>query len=313
MRILSSLAIIVVIVMTITSCGKLRNDKKADPNAKQHNEDISNTKSESDNVNTDVMQMLREVRGFGKNADISAVSICGATIDSSQQFAQTPTLIVTFDGTTVCNNPRRIRSGQLKIELIEGNKWTDKNAKVRITHINYKVQLPDLNNHFLVFNGVKMLTNVDGIDWLQIFFNNKTAKFRERTYNMQVTFENGHTSQWNHARLSEWGIRNFNEIFVTVNGDTTIAGKTIDSWGDTRFDSQFITEMIEPWKSSTACGWWKPTQGIYRSETQNFDIKATLGTDNSGNRVNTGCPHGFKLEWQLKNSSASGDIVLRYL
>lgn len=288
------------------------NNNVAHPDARQHHEDISNIKSESDNVNADINQLLNNLSGFGKTGEMTSADICGATIDSSQQNAAIPTIFINFDGTTVCSSPRRIRSGQLKVELIAGNRWTDAGAKLRVTHINYKVQFPDLNNHYVIINGVKYLTNVEGINWLTLYFGASTAKFKERSENMTVTFENGETCSWNIARLSEWGIKSGQHVFVIVNGDTTINGKTIDSWGQTRFGTNFITEMVQPWKSGTECGWWKPTQGIYTSITDGFTITATFGVDQNGNQVSSGCAYGFKLEWTLTNTGDSGNIVLKY-
>ncbi len=299
----------------LSSCSrKSKLNDTADPNAKQHNEDVSNIKSESDNLNSDINQILNGVTGFGKNGAIEAVSVCGATIDSSQQYSATPTLYINFDGSTVCPNPSRIRSGQIKIELISGAKWTDAGAVLRVTHTAYKIKFPTLNNHFVTFNGTKYLTNVNGINWISIYFGTSTAKIRERSYDMTVTFENGQTSSWKLARLSEWGIQNqnLNQIYAIVNGDTIIGGKTIDSWGVTRFGTSFRTEMLQAWKSGTACGWWHPTQGKYTSVTDDFSITAIFGVDQSGNQVSAGCPYGFKLNWILNANSSSGEAVIGY-
>jgi hypothetical protein len=300
----------ITIGLIVSSCQKVDpTNRTADPNAKQHNEDVSNTKSESDNLNTEVNNALASISGFGKTDLTEAFSVCGASIDSSQQFAATPTIIFTFDGTTTCNN--RIRAGEVKVELIQGAKWSDVGAKLRITHTNYKVTFPSLNNHYVTFNGTKYLTDVNGIDWLGVYFGSKTVLLRERSYDMTVTFENGQTSTWKTARTSEWGLAGA-QVYATVNGDTTINGKTVDSWGVTRFNTNFITEMIQPWKSGTTCGWWKPTQGKYKSTTDNFSVTATFGTDNTGRQVSSGCAYGFKLEWTIDNPSSSGNAVLSY-
>jgi hypothetical protein len=302
-------------ISIISGCKKKDDDQHitADPSAKQHHEDISNIKSESDNVNSDINQLLNKLSGFGKTGALASATICGASIDSSEQYASTPTLYINFDGTTICPNPRRIRSGQIKVELIAGNKWTDAGAKLRVTHINYKVQFPDLNNHYVTFNGVKYLTNIEGINWLTLYFGSSTAKFKERSDNMTVTFENGQTSSWNIARLSEWGIKGGQHVYAIVKGDTTINGKTIDSWGQTRFGTQFITEMIQPWKSGTECGWWEPTQGIYTSVTDGFSITATFGVDQNGNQITSGCAYGLKLEWTITSTGDNGSVVIKYL
>ncbi|OJV25486.1 MAG: hypothetical protein BGO32_00235 [Bacteroidetes bacterium 37-13] len=302
-------------VAIVSSCSKLGTpNSKADPNSQQHNQDLNNTRSESDNLNTDIINVLKDVRGFGKTDETDVISICGATIDTSQQYASTPTVVINFDGTTVCGDPGRKRAGQVKIELIEGNKWTDAGAKLRITHTNYKVTFINLNSHYVTFNGVKYLTNLDGIDYIALYLSggNLTARFRERSQNMNVTFENGQTDSWNFARLSTWQITNYTTITATVNGDSISGNKTIDSWGTTRFGTAFTTEVITPWKSGTACGWWKPTQGKYTSTTDDFTITATCGVDRNGNQA-SGCGgYGYKIEWDYKNGTAKGDAVIQY-
>ena len=225
-RIISTICIA---VFLLVSCSKAKLDNgNADPNAKQHNEDIINTKSESDNSNTDINNALTGMTSFGKNCATQAISICGASIDSSHAHDVVPYIVIAFDGQTVCPNPSRIRGGQVKVELIAGTHWTDVGARLRVTYTNYKIQFPALNNHFLTFNGTKYLTDVNGINWLTIYLGTSTASIRERSYNMTVTFENGQISSWNDARLSTWGMSNQTNLYATVNGDTTIGGKTID-------------------------------------------------------------------------------------
>jgi len=296
--------------LVMTSCKKAdsNTNSTADPNAKQHNEDVSNTKSESDNVNTDVNNALNGTSGFRKNGAVGGISICGASIDSSGQYSTPKTLIFNFDGTTACDG--RKRSGKVKVELISGNKWSDVGAVLRVTHTNYKVTYLNLNNHYLTFNGTKYLTDVNGFNLLSIYLGD-TVKVKERCYDMQVTFENGQTSLWESARLSGWWY-NGTGIYAIVNGDTIIGGKTIDSWGVTRYGTNFKTEMVQPWKSGTVCGWWRPTQGIYTSTTDNFSITATLGVNSSGTQVSTGCPGYFKLNWTINSPSSTGNAVLSY-
>ncbi len=310
-----SFAAICVLVLIFTSCQKAKNTTgTADPNAKQHNEDINNTKSESDNLNTDINNVLKDAPGFGKTEGAQAYTICGATVDDSHQYDATPTLYINFDGTTACGNPARKRSGQIKIELIAGSRWGEVNSKLRVTHTNYKVTFINLNNHYVTFNGTKYLTNLVAVDWAGYISNGSAqTQVRERSYDVTVTFENGQTESWNCARLTNWSVTGFSNFAVTVNGDTTIGGKTIDSWGTTRFGTAFTTEMITPWKSGTTCGWWRPTQGKYTSRTDNFTVTATAGVDNNGNVVTSGCgAYGYKLEWNYQQGTASGDAVIQY-
>lgn len=310
----TTMAIVGTMVLLLSSCIKPKTLTPADPNAKQHNEDVSNTKSESDNVNNDINSILKDVQGFGKTDGVQAFSVCGASVDTTHQYDPIPTVTITFDGVTACGNPSRKRSGQIKVELIQGNKWSDAGAVLRVTHINYKVIFVTLSNHYLVFNGTKYLTNVDGFDWVGYYFSGAlTSHIRERSNDMTVTFENGQTESWNSARISTWAITNYTQITATVNGDSISNGKIIDSWGTTRFGTHFTTEMITPWKSGTTCGWWRPTQGKYTSTTDNFSITATFGVDQNGNQVNSGCgAYGIKLEWDYNAGNITGNTVIAY-
>ncbi|MFN8277051.1 MAG: hypothetical protein U0T84_06190 [Chitinophagales bacterium] len=305
------------LVLLLSSCAKktdTTNTVTVDGNSKQHNEDVQNTKTESDNVNTDINGALSGISGFGKNGAVGALySICGATIDSSHASGSQPYIDIHFDGITNCSG--RIRSGDIRVQLISGAHWSSVGAMLQVTHTNYKVTFPGLNNHSLTFNGVKYLTDVSGIDWIGVYFGTKTVSIRERSYNTTVTFDNGNVSSWNSFRLSTWGISNGTtnpQYYAIVNGDTTIDGKVIDSYGKTRFNTDFITEMVQPWKSGTACGWWRPTAGIYTSRTDRFTITATFGTDASGTQVTSGCAYGFKLNWALDSGSVTGERVLAY-
>jgi hypothetical protein len=106
-------------------------------------------------------------------------------------------------------------------------------------------------------------------------------------------------------------VSGYTNISATVNGDTIMSGKTIDSWGQTRYGTNFTTQMIQPWVSGTTCGWWNPTQGNYTSVTDSFTVTALLGVNSSGNQVSSGCAYGFKLNWTLANNY-SGQAILQY-
>jgi hypothetical protein len=127
-------AVISLSFLVLASCSKIKDTDNlytADPNAKQHNEDISNTRNESDNLNAEINNVLRDLPGFGKTELTEAVSICGASIDSSHQYDPVPKLIINFDGITACGNPARKRSGQVVVELIQGSSWSVAGAKLK--------------------------------------------------------------------------------------------------------------------------------------------------------------------------------------
>jgi hypothetical protein len=259
---------------------------------------------------------LKDAPGFNKKEGTASYTICGGTVDDSHQYDAIPTLYINFDGSTSCGNPARKRAGQIKIELIQGARWSDQGAVLRVTHTNYKVTFVNLDNHYLVFNGIKYLTNMTQVNWgAYALSGNANLQVKERSYDVTVTFENGETSSWNCARLTDVNITGYSNIEVTVNADTVINGKNIDSWGTTRYNTNFLTEMVTPWKSGTTCGWWRPSQGKYISTTDKFTVSATAAVDRNGNPVNNGCTaYGYLVEWQYNDgtNTASGDVVINY-
>ncbi len=307
---------IMAFTLTFTSCSTKAktSNGNTNSNAQQHNQDVSNVKSENDNVNTDVNNVMANMSAFGKTGSNQAnYTICGATIDSTGATGPQPYFTINFDGVTVCPNPNRIRSGSIKVQLISGAHWSTAGAVALLTYTNYKVTYPALNNQFICFNGTKLLTDVSGINWLTYYLSGGlTATLRDRSYNMTVTFDNNQTSSWNCARLTTWTITNYTTITATVNGDTTIGGKTIDSWGQTRYGTKFTTQMLQPWQSGTTCGWWNPTQGQYTSVTDSFTVSALLGVNSSGTQVSSGCAYGYKLDWALTSGNYSGSVILPY-
>lgn len=300
-------------ILLLGACKKASTTTYTTPNpqAQQHNQDMSNTKSESDNVNTDVINRVIST-AFAKNSSVQAVSICGGTVDTTGLTASPPYFVINFDSTTLCTN--RIRSGSIKVALVTGTYWHNAGAQLLLTYTNYKIAFPNLNNHFICFNGTKLLTDVSGINYITYLQNNGSvsATIRERSYNMLVTFENNATSHWNDARLETWSVSNYTTFSGTANGDTTIGGKTIDSWGQTRYGTNFINQMVQPWQSGTACGWWAPTSGNYTCVSDSFTVSALLGVDNSGNQVTSGCAYGLKLSWTLAPSNVSGQAIVQY-
>jgi len=195
-----TLGILSLVVLFFASCGgKLKVSPGANSNVSQHNQDVSNTTTESNNVNTDINTALVNNSVFGKNFAVQSFSICGATIDSTGDTAAHPYIIINYNGNTTCSSTE-IRSGQVKVQLISGAHWSDANAMLEVTFTNYKIVYPTLNNHSLTFNGIKYLTDVSGIDWLAYYLSGSiTTQMRERSYNMLVSFDNGQTSSWNSA------------------------------------------------------------------------------------------------------------------
>lgn len=305
-----------IFLLIFLAAGLLFSCKKetVDVKVNQQNEDNSNMKSESDNINNEVNNILNEVNGFKKNGQSFKTEICGATIDSSLATSTTPTLVINFDGTTKCGSPARIRSGSIKVELIKGKKWSEKDAQLRITHTNYKVVFTEHGNQSLTFNGVKILTNLDGFNWFDILTKGLVKfKYTERGTNLSVTFDNGDKSTWNIARKIEWTYTvSSNVTSISVDGDSTSGTKKIDSWGVNRFNENFTTYVAQPWESNSTCGGWRPVKGMYEVVTPSFTFNIVFGVNASGTQVASGCAYGLSISWNIVASNQTGSAVIGY-
>lgn len=138
-NVMKLIPVMIIAVVISTGCTKKpASSPTANSNASQHNQDVQNTKSESDNSNNEVNTALTNTSGFGKNSSAESFSICGATIDSSHQHdSPNPYLVINYDGQTVCPEPDRIRSGSVKVELVSGTSWVNAGAQVLVTYTNY--------------------------------------------------------------------------------------------------------------------------------------------------------------------------------
>jgi len=295
----------------ISGCKKSAESTPQSNDQQQHNQDVANTKTESDNLNQDINTAISPT-AIGKTGSVNSFTICGGTVNTDSLSATQPYVIITYDGSVSCGIPARTRSGQVKVQLISGTAWHNQNAVLEVTHTNYKVTYT-ANNHTLLFNGHKFLTDLNGINWLTWLGGGDTLALKEYCDDMTVQFENGKTASWNWSRVSKYWVNPLNSaIYASVNGDSINGNQTIDSWGQTRWGTNFTTYMIQPWQANSSCGWWMPTSGQYSSSTANFTIGVTFGTNATGGPATTACPSYFDLTWTINSPSSNGSIVLPY-
>lgn len=293
------------LVVLFTACKKEEDDQlQLDAQTEQHNKDANYYRGEADQADNDINNTLRDIPAFGKTAGIQSDPLCGCTVDSSQLNQKI--LFFNFDGVTPCFSPSRTRSGQIKVQLISGNFWSDVNAVLSIQFIDYKVtRLSD--NRSVKFNGFKTLQNVNGNDWLGFLFGSKALKYRERAFNINVEFDNGQAATWNSARTTEWTYAPATQrISFKANGDTIVNGHAnTDSWGANRFGTNFVINYNAPWNSNTYCGLWRPVSGEAVNHINNNEYILTLGVDQQGNASTLNCAYGYKVSWVIDGKSGS--------
>lgn len=303
---------IVVATSLMVGCGALK--KLLDAKIEQHNQDSNTYKAELDQADNDINDALADIDGFGKtdyHDEIFSSPLCGVTIDCTD--VNQGILYFNFDGTTPCFSPSRTRSGQIKVELINGNTWAEAGAVLRQTFIDFKVTHLQ-SGRAIEFDGVKTLKNVDGHDWWQFLLGQTTFAYESRSTNMTVTFDNGATADWNHARTVTWSYHPANtvpgipyaHIGFAASGDTTLNSTSgVDSWGTNRYGSDFVTYYNQPLLSNTYCGLWRFNSGELVHEVDGDDYTLTLGVDQNGNASTGTCAYGFMVSWNVGNNSNS--------
>lgn len=305
-----------------TACKKENADPKdsaeLDAKVSQFNSDANDYKAESDQADNDINNSLSEIPSFGrvsKAASILSSPLCGVIIDSSQ--ISNKILFYNFDGVTPCFSPSRTRSGQIKVQLTSGTRWSDAGSVLTLTYINFKVTRLS-NNKSIMFNGIKTLKNINGNDWIGFLTSTATLRYQERALNIAVTFDSL-SATWNSARITQWSYIQansnpnipYNHIAFTATGDTSLNGQAnVDSWGINRFGDAFVTHYNSPLVSNTYCGLWRFNSGelVHDVNANNFTL--TLGVDQNGNPTPYTCAYGFKVSWVINNNSNS--VVLSY-
>src|SRR6185436_13706141 len=232
----------------IQSCKKEK-APELDSETQQFNTDANNYKSESDQAANDINNSISSYPTFGRGTAILSSPMCGASVDTTYLTSQ-KMLIFNFDGVTPCFSPSRTRAGQIKVQLIAGNHWSEVGAVLKETYINFKItRLSD--NQFIMFNGEKTLKNINGNNWLGLLLGTSTLKYQSRAFNVAVTFNNNLSATWNTAHVTEWSYTpsaaspySSKEAFITFTaiGDTTLNGfNNVCAWGINRFGQNFTT------------------------------------------------------------------------
>ncbi len=296
-----------VAILFVGGCKKDK-DEALDSKVEQHNRDANTYKSELDQTDNDINDAIKDIPAFGKTGGTASSPLCGCTIDSSQ-IAQ-KILFFNFDGVTPCFSPSRTRSGQIKVQLTQGQYWSNVGSVLTLTFNNYKItRLSD--NRSIQFNGTKTLQNINGNDWLGFLFGTKTLKYRERALNISVKFDDGSQATWNSARITEWSyVPAETKIVFYASGDTTYNGVgNTDSWGTNRYGNSFVTFYNSAIVSNTYCGLWRPVSGKITHRLDR-DFIITFGVDQQGNATPYACAYGFKVNWEANNKTQ--EVILSY-
>lgn len=299
--------------LSVTSC-----KKKDDTTALDTASEVSNSIQAGDEsqANTSMDQAMDDANSAlsgsvtfagGRLSATDAVSICGASVDTTQHSQGIMT--INFDGTTNCNG--KIRAGQIVVQVLNfanGARWRDTGAVATVTFNNYKVTKVSTNKS-ATFNGVHSITNITGglVRKLGQSGTPNPIVHKVRSSNMSITFDDGTVRSWQVARKRTFSVSG-TSYSLKVEGDTTIdSHSNAVVWGTNRAGNTFTTIIETAIIASNDCN-WEPTAGVKKHFVNGKTVTVTLGVDQSGNAVTSGCAYGYKVEWVKSNGQAGSSV-----
>lgn len=303
------------LAVSFTACKKDKDDPGTD------------LKVANDNANfqSDMDQALNEVNdAFSKSSlsmrmaspnDVqqSWTGPCGASVDTSLLTSDKQVTFI-FDGTTTCYT-NRVRSGIIVAKLVNGNRWQDQGAVLKITFNNFSVNYLSTSLLF-TYNGSKTITNVNGGLVRNLGQGSPSVVHKVRG-NITITFDDGSERNWWIARRNTYDFNGGTPRFTSA-GDTTVADSDsllalmkVAMGGVNRYGNNFLLRAPIDIVSDAACGWDRPINGQRIHLSNGRRVTITFGVDQQGNSAGGGCAYGFKIEW-LRYNGQVGSAVISY-
>lgn len=283
--------------LAFSSCKKSTDeidDLDAGTELKQLSTDDNSAESQSESVMNDLNGVM-ESSQFGKG-----YSIHGASVDDSTDSGMRR-IRVRFDGDNLDGILHR--KGLATIQLIEGTKWSDAGAVIKIEFTNLLTTRKG-NGRAVEFNGTFYCRNVSGG---KVFVDPQVIHKFWGSGSM-VFDKSGASRTWfiNRKRTFE---NNSGVFTVKSEGDTTVDGNSnVIHWGITRNSTAFYTLVTTPVLVSSACP-GGPVSGVKVHKGFAKDATVTFGVDQSGDPVTSGCPYGFKVEWTNRRNVARSAVI----
>jgi hypothetical protein len=231
---------------------------------------------------------------------------CNISIDSSQIASKKIT--ITFNGTNCAGT--RTRTGNIVVTLTQGTSWAAAGAVLTVTYNNVKI-VNNATQRYIILSGTKTHTNVSGglIRNLGQQGTPSTIVRKIESGNMSVTFTNGTSRTWHIARQRSFTLDN-SSLVITISGFGEADGKTnLVEWGTNRRDVSFYTQITTPVVMSQSCD-YKPSSGVKIHYVALRTITTTLGTDESGTPVTSGCADYYKISWDAVGGAKT--VILPY-
>ena len=273
--------------------------------------DVSSVNSESDLATNDVdIAVTTNAKMGGTGTAIPNNGLpTDVGIDSS---AQGLSITINYNGNI---NGCRTRTGKIVVQLVEGSRWRDVGAVLKLTFDSVRIH-NSCTKKTIILMGVKYITNLSGGNLFTLVLAQPDTLIHKVRANYRVTFidsvGNMDSAKWNVARNTKIAYSSA-LIFVTT-GDTTINGiSNVESYGTTRGGSSFTTAFTTPVISNTTCGLGFPIAGAVAHVVGIFPFAVQYGVDANGNQVlPPTCASYYKVSWVSIVTNATVSVVLPY-
>jgi len=267
--------------------------------------DQSNIQSDDDAVAYDATVAADKVANFNATAigtsQLDSTSISGGVLDKSPLANGAKRLFVRYGRPHLGS----IKGGKVTIELVNGTKWSDSGAIIRVTFDTVKIIV---NGKTRIYQGVRYITNVSGGNLYGNSFIG-THVYKVHAYG-SVTFEDNSVRNYWITRKNGFIINSLTDISFTSEGDTTIAGDKYTMGGDTRFGKAFTVKDSQQYVSTKSCSnYTHPSKGIRTYTSDNRSYTITFGVNALGNQVTSGCADYYKLSWTRYNGQNATAII----
>lgn len=304
----------------VYSCQKNREFKNEDGQASEDNQAIQAQTDEAVNDANGEVAKVGNMTGkapYKLDGTLLGAPVCGLTVDTTG--ASQGTITLNYDGVKVCNN--RKRSGSIKLTIqgyANGTRWNDAGCVLQLDYINYKVTRAS-DSKSIEFNGTHYITNVSGGNAITLIFGLQPTLVHSVTgTSLSVKFSDGSNATWNIHRQVTYTYDAANVIITAkCEGIGSYNGiSQLENWGTTRKGDEFTSQVTVPVVWNTTCGANAPVEGqlLIKVDSKEFELKCTLGVDNSGTPVPitvNNCPYGMKVEWSHKNKNKEKIIAYK--
>jgi hypothetical protein len=200
--------------------------------------DDASAKNELDKVNNDIETIYKSTDyANARVGEVKKVVLpCGKVTLNSKNFK------IEYND-TVCGS--KVMSGSVDVQLIKGNKFADTNAVLKVTFTDYKVYY-NASKTSVTYNGIQYITNASGGSYADLI--KTTTLIHKVRGDLQLKFDSAGTESdsrtWHIFRKKTFTSNGTaTGVTFTLDGDTTIDGKTVIEYGDNKEGDPFVNEM----------------------------------------------------------------------